>query len=156
MLVHLLMDKEKIKYLNFFYLMYKNDIENLYPDLFTLSTTMNDGKLNEYPGLKTIQHAIITQANLAKVYDYYKNILGRNSYDNKGSQLLAYVDVREDAFKTSNYWLNAAWVGGEEPVIINKFAIGNYGDITLAQAYDVHMLYQVVLLIFQQMEKQDR
>ena len=98
---------------------------------------MYDGKLIEIQGTKTIPHAIITQANIAKVYDYYKDILGRKSYDNKGSEIIAFIDVQEDAIIQQKDWFNACWVGSTDEIKIDKFFIGSNEGITLAQAYDV-------------------
>ncbi|EIT85666.1 peptidase M4 thermolysin [Fictibacillus macauensis ZFHKF-1] len=48
--------------------------------------------------------AVDAHAYAGKVYDYYKNTFGRNSYDNKGASLISTVHV-------GTKWNNAVWNG---------------------------------------------
>ncbi|MBH8605400.1 M4 family metallopeptidase [Thermoactinomyces sp. CICC 10522] len=48
--------------------------------------------------------AVDAHAYAERVYDYYKNTFGRNSYDNKGAPIISSVHV-------GNKWNNAAWIG---------------------------------------------
>lgn len=42
--------------------------------------------------------AVLAHSNMAKVYDYYTNVLRRNSYDGKGSQIKIALDLNSDNF----------------------------------------------------------
>ncbi|WP_373598686.1 M4 family metallopeptidase [Paraclostridium bifermentans] len=46
-----------------------------------------------------------------KVYNYYKNVHNRESYDAKGSDIYSYVNVPNP--ETGKSWSNAAWTGTE-------------------------------------------
>lgn len=50
--------------------------------------------------------AIDAYTNLAIVYDYYKNVLGRNSFDNRGMDIICTVDYREEP---DTIYDNAFW-----------------------------------------------
>ncbi len=45
--------------------------------------------------------------NMSKVYDFYKNVFGRNSYDNNGSSIFAIIRFTPDGTP----WENACWNG---------------------------------------------
>lgn len=89
---------------------------------------MIDKSQSEY----VIKNAIPAMDNFAKTYDYYKNKLGRNSYDNKGSEIFVNLGISSNFGKHDQYF-NAAWMGGD----INKFIIGTKDGITFAYALDV-------------------
>ena len=69
------------------------------------------------------QAAIDAHAYAADTYDYYKKTFGRNSYDDKGAQLLSQVHV-------GNKWNNASWngrsmsYGDGDGILYNNFAGG--------------------------------
>lgn len=73
--------------------------------------------------------AISSMGNFAKIYDYYKNVLNRNSYDNKGSKIvvnLGFIDGKDGSFE------NAAWSN-----LTNKMYIGRWKSKYLSASLDV-------------------
>lgn len=49
-----------------------------------------------------------------QVYDYYLNTFNRDSYDNKGAEIVSYVHVSDpNASSNGVAWNNAAWTGSE-------------------------------------------
>lgn len=76
--------------------------------------------------------AVSAMSNLSKTYDYYKNVLGRQSYDNNNSPIIANVHYTEYAYGRS--WDNAGWFPG-----LQKFLFGDGGSSfkPLAGAEDV-------------------
>ena len=55
--------------------------------------------------------AVSVHANMTEVYDYYKDILKRNSYDNKNSEIRIYTDHKEynELSWTYENYNNACW-----------------------------------------------
>lgn len=70
------------------------------------------------------------------IYDYYKNVLGRDSYNNKGSNIVAYVGVhsKNPLIHGDNPWHNACWMYG-----MNQMYIGysEVGDVSYSRSKDV-------------------
>lgn len=92
-----------------------------------------DGKLetkNEEEE-KFIQSAITTMANFEKIYDYYKNVLGRDSYDNKGSDITVYLGVKQKMFSNEDL-NNAFW-----SFLTKKIYIGDQDGKSLSASLDV-------------------
>lgn len=97
-----------------------------------MSAQMKDNLLvYNSKGTATLENAISTMYNLGFVYDYYKNVLGRNSYDNKGSELIANIGVSSNAWKHDEYY-NASWIGGND-----RFLFGSKDGISLGAALDI-------------------
>ena len=72
----------------------------------------------------TAKLGVSTLKMFQEIYDYYKNNLGRTSYDNQGCNIkIALV---------SKGFQNAAWIND-----LNFFMMGYYGDISFATAKDV-------------------
>ena len=78
-----------------------------------------------------IRNSIIGMDNFAKTYDYYNNVLGRKSYDNKGSEILVNIGVVNSFFGSEEYF-NASWNGGT-----SNFIFGSNNNISLAAALDI-------------------
>ena len=64
--------------------------------------------------------AVSVHANMEVVYDYYKNILHRNSYDGKGSAIIAIYGYKE-------LYNNSYWDRNEKHIVFGK-----YGGLTRA------------------------
>lgn len=97
-----------------------------------ISAEITDGVLTyNSKGGATVENAIATMYNLGVVYDYYKEKLGRTSYDNKGSEIIANIGVSSNAWKHDEYF-NASWMGGYE-----KFLFGSKDGVSLGAALDV-------------------
>lgn len=78
-----------------------------------------------------IQNAITTMANYETIYDYYKNVLGRDSYDNKGSQIFINLGVSVRTFSSKDLD-NAMWNS-----LTNQMYIGNWNGKSLSASLDV-------------------
>ena len=59
-----------------------------------------------------IKEAVTTLKNFETVYDYYHDVLGRNSFDNKGSKIIVNLGIKTKLFGTeaenNAYWSYAA------------------------------------------------
>lgn len=78
-----------------------------------------------------IQSAITTMAHFETIYDYYKNILDRNSYDNKGSKIIVNLGVDAKTF-TKKDLNNAMWFD-----LTKQMYIGNYKGKSYSASLDV-------------------
>ncbi|MDM8365776.1 M4 family metallopeptidase [Bacillus thuringiensis] len=70
-------------------------------DTSTLPGTLIENKTNQFFDTNK-QAAVDAHVYTGKVYDYYKNILQRNSYDNKGAKLISTVHFGENF--TNAFW----------------------------------------------------
>ncbi len=68
---------------------------------------------------KVVDDAVKTMSKYEKIYDYYKNILGRNSYDNNGGKIKVYINVHKSLFGREEL-NNANWLS-----ITKSMYIGN-------------------------------
>ena len=59
--------------------------------------------------------AVSALINIGKTYDYYKNVQGRNSYDDKGAQIKATVHYKESSY--GNGYDNAFWTDDMEQFV---------------------------------------
>lgn len=57
-----------------------------------------------------LRSAVSAQANMARVFDYYTSVLGRNSFDDNGAELVMSIDYNPGGASASG-WRNAAWTG---------------------------------------------
>lgn len=78
-----------------------------------------------------IQDAITAMANYKTIYDYYKNVLGRNSFDNKGSRIIVNLGVTSSTFSDDDL-NNAMWC-----FLTNQMYIGNYNGKSFSASLDV-------------------
>lgn len=78
-----------------------------------------------------IQNAITTMANYETIYDYYKNVLGRNSYDNKGSKIIINLGVTASTFSKEDL-NNAMWCS-----LTNQMYIGDSNGKSFSASLDV-------------------
>lgn len=78
-----------------------------------------------------IQSAITTMANYETIYDYYKNVLGRNSYDNKGSKIIINLGVTASTFSKEDL-NNAMWCS-----LTDQMYIGDWNGKSLSASLDV-------------------
>jgi len=78
-----------------------------------------------------IKNSIIGMDNFARTYDYYNNVLGRKSYDNKGAEILVNIGVINSIFKSEEYD-NAGWSRDYK-----VFIFGSKNSVSLAAALDV-------------------
>lgn len=82
-------------------------------------------------GESFVQNAITTMANYEKIYDYYKNVLGRDSYDNKGSKIIVNLGVTESTGSSKDL-NNAFWSR-----LTNQMYIGNWKGKSLSASLDI-------------------
>lgn len=125
------------KWLNLLYFALIHDKKINYP----ISAMMFDDKL-EYRDLSTgiVKNDILAAAyptlyNFEKTYDYYYNVLGRNSFDNKGAEIVANIGLRDELFTwpwQTNEYQNASWMGGLE-----EFYFGSKNGIPYSVALDI-------------------
>lgn len=80
----------------------------------------------------TLKNAVTTMAHYEIIYDYYKNILNRDSYDNQGSPIYVCINVSDKMF-SSQGWSNAAWVRSP----FNRMIIGDYNGTSLSLSLDI-------------------
>ena len=73
--------------------------------------------------------AVSAHANMEAVYDFYKNVLGRNSFDGNGAEIKVTYDYFNAGVWNTNYY-NAYWTSDDQ-----QFVIGNDGN--LADGLDV-------------------
>lgn len=86
-------------------------------------------------GDSILKSAVTNMYNFSKVYDYYKNNLGRKSYDNKGKEIKVFIEVKDKALSLSkkNEHNNASYIGGD----LGIFTIGSVNGISYGYALDV-------------------
>lgn len=107
-------------------------VAKFYTSQGPISAKMADGVLiYNSKGDATVENAIATMYNLSVVYDYYKNNLGRNSYDNRGSEIIANIGVSYNAWKYDEYF-NASWLGS-----FDRFLFGSKDGVSLGAALDI-------------------
>lgn len=78
-----------------------------------------------------IKNAVTAMSHYEKIYDYYLNVLGRDSYDNKGSKIIINLGVTKRSFSSQSL-NNAFWAP-----MTNQMYIGNYDGKSFAAALDV-------------------
>jgi len=79
-----------------------------------------------------LKNAVNAQYSMSVAYDYYKNVLGRNSFDNNGKEIIVNIGVSEN-FLAFDEFFNAFWMGDS----ISKFAFGSKDGVSLAAAVDI-------------------
>jgi Zn-dependent metalloprotease len=57
-----------------------------------------------------LRSAVSAQANMIRVFDYYTDVLGRDSFDDNGAALMMSIDYNPGGVAASG-WRNAAWTG---------------------------------------------
>lgn len=102
----------------------------LYKDPISFGMS-EDGSLTYYD-LGFVQNAVSTMAYYEKIYDYYKNVLGRDSYDGKGSTIYVCIGVTSETFSGEDL-NNAFWASSP----INRMFIGDYKGKSLSASLDV-------------------
>lgn len=132
-------NKNDIKWINTLtYLMYQNNA-----NLPIIAVKDSEGKLrfatseNALDGGNydnRVEAAVVAMYNYSATYDYYKNVLGRKSYDNKGAHIIANIGVQKDviSFKENNEHVNACWMGNDL-----EFYFGSSNGLTLAAGLDI-------------------
>ncbi|WP_194166346.1 Ig-like domain-containing protein [Mycolicibacterium sp. P9-22] len=70
-----------------------------------------------------LRSAVSAQANMARVFDYYTSVLGRDSFDDNGAPLVMSIDYNPGGVSASG-WRNAAWTG----------SVMVFGDAGITQA----------------------
>lgn len=82
-----------------------------------------------------VKTAVSAMVNFSKTYDYYKNVLERNSYNDKGAQIIANIGLQYDliSFDKNNEHVNASWNGGKEA----EFYFGSYNGVSFAAGLDI-------------------
>ena len=80
---------------------------------------------------KFIQSAITAMAHYEKIYDYYRNVLDRDSFDNKGSKIIVNLGVTDSTFSSDDL-NNAFWFSPT-----NQMFIGNWNGKSFAASLDV-------------------
>ncbi len=94
---------------------------------------ITDGKIDySNEAEKTfIESAVTTMANYETIYDYYKNVLGRDSFDNRGSKIQINLGVSASTF--SNKDLNNAFWSS----MTNQMYIGDWNGKSFSSCLDV-------------------
>lgn len=69
--------------------------------------------------------------NMEEIYDYYYNVLGRKSYDNKGGKIVVNIGMRDKTFGKEQLQ-NAIWLG-----LTKQMFIGYWNGISFAKSKDV-------------------
>ena len=93
---------------------------------------IEDGKIKSQVATEEfLQSAITAMAHFETIYDYYKNVLGRNSYDDKGSKIIVNLGVSSKTFTDHNL-NNAMWFKST-----NQMFIGDYWGKSFAASLDV-------------------
>lgn len=92
---------------------------------------MNDSGELQYGNIESLKNAVTTLSYFEDIYDYYNDVLGRDSYDNKGSKIIVNINVSSKSF-TNQDLNNAAWVG-----LINQMFIGNFDGTSFSLNKDV-------------------
>jgi len=84
--------------------------------------------LNDVENKELAEIGISALKTYEEIYDYYKDVLGRNSYDNKGGKIVVNVGMKigEEQFN------NAAWLN-----IAKKFYIGYWNGESFTTVKDV-------------------
>jgi len=102
------------------------------PGTTPINVSMVDGQIDmTYENHKFIQDAITTMAHFETIYDYYKNILGRNSFDNRGSKIIVNLGVSGKLFTNEDY-NNASWNS-----LSKQMFIGDWKGKSLSASLDV-------------------
>lgn len=102
------------------------------PGTTPITVDINDNKIEVKDEDKEfIQSAVTAMANYEKIYDYYKNVLGRDSYDNKGSKIIINLGVTAKTF-TNDDLNNASWCS-----LTNQMYIGNWNGKSFSASLDV-------------------
>lgn len=114
-----------------------NPLSQLISGVFVLESLtgdIEDGTFKISTGNNTkeeiVKDAITTMKNYEDIYDYYKNNLGRNSYDNKGSKIVVHIGVgtTSDEELENAFWLKS----------FNQMFIGRTKDkVSLSKAKDI-------------------
>lgn len=90
---------------------------------------MENGQLTYANGsegaIEFVNSAVTAMAFYEDIYDYYYNVLGRSSYDNKGGKIVVNIGVyqKTDLFFGKNYMVNACWLS-----LNNQMYIGVSSD----------------------------
>lgn len=84
-----------------------------------------------YEDENTIKVAVTAMHNYQRIYDYYFNVLGRKSYDNKGSKVIINLNVKKDTFGKEEYQ-NTSWVKK-----LNQMIIGSYEGTSYVKSLDI-------------------
>ena len=101
----------------------------LYKD--PISFRMNENGALTYYDLEFVQNAVSTMAHYEKIYDYYKEVLGRDSYDDKGSTIYVCIGVEDETFSGKDL-NNAFWSS-----LVNRMFIGDYNGKSFSASLDV-------------------
>lgn len=91
------------------------------------------GKLVESKGTGSQTFEVVdvsAHANMAEVYDFYMNVLGRDSYDGNGKTIVVSTEYDNANFVFTGDYYNAFWTSGQQ-----QFVFGDEGN--LAAALDV-------------------
>ncbi len=85
----------------------------------------------KYYDMELAKAAVTTMKYYEDIYDYYKNVLGRNSYDNKGSSIKINLGITAETFSSKELG-NAFWNS-----LTNQMYIGKYEGYYLSLSKDV-------------------
>lgn len=111
---------------------YFGTIISALPGTTPIVVDINNGKIDmTFENEQFIQSAITAMANYEKIYDYYKDVLGRNSFDNKGSKIIINLGLTAQTFSGEDL-NNAFWSS-----ISNQMFIGNWEGKSMAASLDV-------------------
>ena len=122
-----------------------SDCSNLGPVFSLLSSVITNNALFSSPytlpmnngvlyteDTEFLKNAITTMAHYEIIYDYYKNVLNRDSYDDKGSTIYICLGVSAETF-TNKDLNNAAWASAP----FNRMIIGDFNGTSLSLSLDI-------------------
>ncbi len=102
------------------------------PGASPYSVDIEDGKIKiPWYNNSIVYEAVSAMANFETIYDYYKNVLGRDSYDNKGSKIIVNIGITDKTF-TNEDLNNAFWFN-----LTKQMYIGYFNGKSLTVALDV-------------------
>ena len=89
---------------------------------------INESSIND--GFSKV--AVSSMEAFEKIYDYYKNVLNRNSYDDKGSPIIVNLGIKNSLLLGGGELANAYWLS-----TTNQMYIGEYNGKYFSASLDV-------------------
>ena len=132
------LNEEPATIINGIHFILNNAAVDLYKyNILIVKGILKDGKLTGEDE-KIVNDAIITQANFAKIYDYYYEKLNRKSYDDLGSEITVLINIQNNIILGNGDWLNALWAGTDDNdwFEYDKFFIGGNNGVTFGRGLD--------------------
>ena len=117
---------------------YNTTFSRKFSDLWIISTPNLPGSIvSGAMGGNPSKSSVSAHTNKAIVYDYYKNVLGRNSYDGYGRKIVTSIGYSTSA---STSYSNAFWMTSKK-----QFGYGNAGNFEAALDVVAHEFTHAVI-----------